>query len=76
MVSVFKKMEKLYFNEENILLESNGKHGYAYESPDVDDDAYNDGETANKSIQDLKNLKATGKPFFSSRWICKTTFTF
>ena len=53
-----------YITEENILLESNGKHGYAYESPDVDDDAYNDGETANKSIQDLKNLKATGKPFF------------
>ena len=53
-----------YITEENILLENNGKHGYAYESPDVDDDAYNDGETANKSIQDLKNLKATGKPFF------------
>ena len=53
-----------YITEENILLESNGKHGYAYESPDVDDDAYNDGETATKSIQDLKNLKATGKPFF------------
>ena len=53
-----------YISKENILLESNGKHGYAYESPDVDDDAYNDGETANKSIQDLKNLKATGKPFF------------
>ena len=53
-----------YITEENILLESNGKHGYAYESPDVDDNAYNDGETAIKSIQDLKNLKATGKPFF------------
>ena len=53
-----------YISKVNILLESNGKHGYAYESPDVDDDAYNDGETANKSIQDLKNLKATGKPFF------------
>ncbi len=53
-----------YITEENILLESNGKHGYAYESPDVDDDAYNDGKTANKSIEDLKNLKATGKPFF------------
>ena len=53
-----------YISKENILLESNGKHGYAYESPDVDDNAYNDGETANKSIQDLKNLKATGKPFF------------
>ena len=53
-----------YISEENILLESNGEHGYPYESPDVDDDAYNDGETANKSIQDLKNLKATGEPFF------------
>ena len=53
-----------YITEENILLESNGKHGYAYESPDVDDDAYNDGETANKSIEDLKKLKEAGKPFF------------
>ena len=53
-----------YISEENITLEENGKHGYAYESPDVEDAAYYDGKTANKSILDLKKLKAEGKPFF------------
>ena len=53
-----------YISEENTLLENNGEHGYAYESPNVDDDAYNDGKTANKSIEDLKKLKEAGTPFF------------
>ena len=53
-----------YISEENIGLEKNGKHGYPYENIDVKDDAYNDGKTANKSIEDLKQLKADGNPFF------------
>ena len=53
-----------YVSEENIKLEEEGNHGFAYESPNVEDDAYNDGKTANKSIEDLKQLKATGNPFF------------
>lgn len=53
-----------YQSKENISLEKNGQHGYAYESLDVEDDAYYDGKTANKSISDLKKLKAEGKPFF------------
>lgn len=53
-----------YQSDENISLEKNGQHGDAYESPDVEDDAYYDGKTANKSISDLKRLKAEGKPFF------------
>ena len=53
-----------YQSKENINLENNGQHGYAYENPDIDDDAYYDGKTANKSILDLKKLKAEGKPFF------------
>ena len=35
-----------------------------YESPDVPDDAYGDGKTAEKTIADLQRLKASGKPFF------------
>lgn len=53
-----------YISEENIGLEENGKHGYPYENIDVKDDAYNDGKTANKSIEDLKQLKVAGNPFF------------
>ena len=53
-----------YVSEENIELEEEGNHGFAYESPNVEDDAYNDGKTANKSIEDLKQLKAARNPFF------------
>ncbi len=53
-----------YQSKENINLEHNDQHGYAYEQPDIQDDAYYDGKTANKSILDLKKLKAEGKPFF------------
>jgi len=35
-----------------------------YESPDVPDNAYGDGKTAEKTITDLRRLKASGKPFF------------
>ena len=54
----------IIISEENITLEENGKHGNAYENIDVKDDAYDDGKTANKSIEDLKKLKKEGNPFF------------
>ena len=60
----YKKGWRNYLSEENISLEKNGVHGYAYENIDVADDAYNDGKTAKKSIEDLKKLKENGKPFF------------
>ena len=53
-----------YQSKENINLEKKGEHGYAYENPDIEDAAYYDGKTANKSILDLKRLKVEGKPFF------------
>ena len=53
-----------YQSQENINLEKKGQHGYAYENPDIEDAAYYDGKTANKSILDLKRLKAEGNPFF------------
>ena len=53
-----------YLSEENLLLEASNKAGYAYENIDVPDAAYIDGQTALKSIKDLKQFKADGKPFF------------
>jgi len=38
--------------------------GRIYEMPDVADDAYSDGKTAQRTIADLKRLKVSGKPFF------------
>jgi len=35
-----------------------------YESPDVPDNAYGDGKVAEKTIADLRRLKAGGQPFF------------
>ena len=40
------------------------QRGRIYELPDVADDAYPDGETAQKTIKDLQRLKQEGKPFF------------
>ena len=40
------------------------RRGRIFESPDVPDDAYPDGKIAGKTINDLRRLKAAGKPFF------------
>jgi iduronate 2-sulfatase len=53
------------FDPETTRRLSKGKQrGRIYESPDVADDAYPDGETAQKTIKDLQRLKQEGKPFF------------
>ena len=41
-----------------------GKRGRIFEMPDVPDDAYADGQIAERTIADLQRLKAGGKPFF------------
>lgn len=38
--------------------------GLIYEAADVADEAYTDGDTARKTIADLRRLKKEGKPFF------------
>ena len=53
-----------YLSEENLILQASNKAGYAYENIDVPDAAYIDGQTALKSVEDLKQFKAEGKPFF------------
>ena len=45
-------------------LSKTKQRGRIYELPDVADDAYPDGETAQKTIKDLQRLKHEGKPFF------------
>jgi choline-sulfatase len=65
-----------YLTEENIALESIDEHGYAYESPDVDDDAYYDGRTTTKSIKDLQKFKKSGKPFFLAVGLVKPHLPF
>lgn len=40
------------------------KRGRFFESPDVPDSAYADGQIAAKTIEELRRLKQAGKPFF------------
>jgi arylsulfatase A-like enzyme len=53
-----------YLTSENLALDQNGTRGFPYEEVDVPDTAYFDGKIAQKSIEDLKKLKADGEPFF------------
>ena len=41
-----------------------GRKGPAYEFPDVDDYAYNDGKVTKRAISKMKELKERNKPFF------------
>ena len=52
-----------YKLEANVKNEKANLEIPAYESAPVDDDAYFDGQIATKTIEDLKKLKAEGKPF-------------
>jgi len=45
-------------------LSSTRGRGRIYEHPDVADNAYGDGQVAEKTIADLKRLKEEGTPFF------------
>lgn len=65
-----------YIGQENLDNETT-KHGpEAFECIDVDDDAYFDGMTAKKTIQQLRELKASGKPFFIASGILKPHLPF
>ncbi|MCM8532800.1 MAG: sulfatase [Lentisphaeraceae bacterium] len=46
------------------VLSKKKKRGRIYELPEVADNAYADGMVAEKVIEDLNNLKKSGKPFF------------
>lgn len=55
-----------YQLKENLQLLNHGSHGRPFEAADVADDAYFDGEIANKGIADLRKLKERKQPFFLS----------
>jgi arylsulfatase A-like enzyme len=66
-----------YLTVENLdLLKGGEKRGFPYEVADVDDDAYFDGQIAEKSIKDLKRLKKEGKPFFLAAGFLKPHLPF
>jgi arylsulfatase A-like enzyme len=46
------------------MILAKNKRGPVLESPDVPDNAYPDGQIADKTIADLKRLAKQGKPFF------------
>lgn len=65
-----------YLGNENLYKESE-KHGPdAFECLDVADDAYFDGKTVNKTIQDLRKLKNSDKPFFLAVGLLKPHLPF
>jgi hypothetical protein len=55
-----------YQEDENIrIAESRERNaGPPYEAADVSDDAYFDGQIASRSIEDMRRLGRSGKPFF------------
>ncbi len=53
-----------YVSDENIALKNSNQPAPAFECIDVEDSAYGDGMTAEKTIADLERLAKTGEPFF------------
>ncbi|MCM8528515.1 MAG: sulfatase [Lentisphaeraceae bacterium] len=53
-----------WFDTETGKALSKKKRGRIYELPDVADNAYPDGQVAEKVIDDLRKFKESGKPFF------------
>ncbi len=53
-----------YLTTENLTLDSDQTFGMPYETADVPDSAYFDGEIALKAIKYLEEFGKTGKPFF------------
>ena len=67
-----------YQVEENyqIALQNEKGRGPSYEIADVEDEAYFDGKTANKTIQDLEKLAKMDKPFFLAAGFLKPHLPF
>jgi len=53
-----------YDPESKKMMGGRKKRGPWFEGPDVPDNAYGDGQTADKTISDLKKMKKSAKPFF------------
>lgn len=65
-----------YLGEENLSVEKHRGGPTAFECLDVPDNAYSDGQTADKTIEDLRRLKKSGQPFFIAAGILKPHLPF
>lgn len=65
-----------YLGDENLAVEKQRGGPGAYECLDVEDNAYSDGKTADKTIKDLRLLAKNGKPFFLAAGILKPHLPF
>lgn len=65
-----------YLGKENLANDGTKNASLAYECEDVNDDQYIDGMTAKKTIEQLRELKASGKPFFIATGILKPHLPF
>jgi arylsulfatase A-like enzyme len=65
-----------YLGKENLANDGQRNASLAYECEDVSDDQYIDGMTAKKTIEQLRELKASGKPFFIATGILKPHLPF
>lgn len=66
-----------YADAINIAMDTTGdRRGPAFERITVPDNAYKDGKTAEKTIEDLKKLKKSGKPFFLAAGFLKPHLPF
>ncbi|MEI8289740.1 MAG: sulfatase [Verrucomicrobiota bacterium] len=66
-----------YLNPENIALKNkNNLNGPAFERADVPDNAYYDGQFADRAIARLKKLKEEPKPFFLALGLLKPHLPF
>jgi len=70
------KSSRDYTNEENIALDQGDQRGPPTEIGTEGDDTYLDGKMVTKSIEDLKRLKASGKPFFLATGFLKPHLPF
>lgn len=65
-----------YLDPENIRVEKQRGGPAGYECREVGDNAYSDGKTADKTIEDLRRLAASGEPFFLASGILKPHLPF
>lgn len=65
-----------YLTQENIDIVATGVRGWPWERAEVADTAYFDGQVAEQTVLDLRQLKESGEPFFLSAGFYKPHLPF
>ncbi len=65
-----------YKSKENLAVEKQRGGPEAFECIEIDDSEYSDGQTADKTIADLRKMAKTGRPFFIASGILKPHLPF